>query len=177
MKQCVVSFFSGALGLDIGLEQAGFELAAAVECDSAALKTIGINQNLLLGKQPLIIKKSLTTRNVYSVCKKILKEKRLKDVTILAGAPPCQPFSTAGKRQSVLDNRGNGFEILGKAVDHLRPQFFVIENVKGVLSAAQRHRPLAKRGPGFSALKKEEEHGSAFRHWLKQLEKIAAKLG
>jgi DNA (cytosine-5)-methyltransferase 1 len=176
-RSSIVSLFSGALGLDLGLEKAGFELKAAVECDETAVKTIQFNLRRLCSEKPLILQKALTTKNVSNICKKILRDQKLKEITVLAGAPPCQPFSTAGKRHSVRDYRGNGFEIILKAVRCLRPRFFVIENVKGVLSAAQKHRPLSQRGPGFPALSKKEQHGSAFTHLLKALEKLAKELG
>jgi DNA (cytosine-5)-methyltransferase 1 len=95
----------------------------------------------------------------------------------VAGAPPCQPFSTAGKRASFEDGRSCGFKIFFKAIRILQPRFFVIENVKGILSAAKKHRPLARRGPGFPQLTPDEEHGSAFKEILNGLAKICEELG
>ena len=178
-KKSLISFFSGALGLDLGLEKAGFGLKAAVECNQFAVQTIRNNSKLLNGKKFVIIDKTLSLKNVEEICKEILKRTRLKKTPpyLLAGAPPCQPFSTAGKRASMQDSRSCGFEIFLQAVNILRPKFFVIENVKGILSAAKKHRPLAERGPGFTKLKPSEEHGSVLRELLDNINNLCQRVG
>ena len=178
-NKTLISFFSGALGLDLGLEKAGFALKAVVECNRLALETIENNTDYLNGNRQVVIDQALTLDNVAAICKSILDKTRLKKNPpfLLAGAPPCQPFSTAGKRASMRDVRSNGFEVFFKAVGILKPKFFVIENVKGILSAAKSHRPLAERGAGFPPLDPDEEHGSAFKEILDGLSKLSRKHG
>ena len=175
----IVALFSGALGLDLGLEKAGLRLIAAVECDKFAIQTIRLNQKHLGRKKVAVIEKALSVDNVPNVCRAILRKGSLKkgDVHVLSGAPPCQPFSTAGKRASLKDSRSCGFQIFLKAVRILRPKFFVMENVRGILSAAKKHRPLAERGPGFPQLTPDEEHGSAFIELLDDIDKLCADIG
>ena len=81
----------------------------------------------------------------------------------VVGGPSCQVFSTAGQRQSLGDPRSKMFRHLVRVVRDTQPEFFVMENVSGLLSAAVRHRPLKQRGPLFPPLEKEEQLGSAFR--------------
>jgi DNA (cytosine-5)-methyltransferase 1 len=158
----VISLFSGALGLDLGLEQAGYTIATAVECNRFAIQTIKQNR----GDVPLIEEKieDVPTGD-------ILKKADLKvgEAVVLTGGPCCQSFSTAGQRGSVSDPRGSMFRQFVRVVNEARPRFFIMENVKGVLSAAVKHRPLKERGPGYPPLKPDEELGSAFRLILKEL--------
>lgn len=171
----IISFFSGALGLDLGLEKAGFELLAAVDNDKFVIDTIKNNIPSLKGREPILYQETLNAKNIRPICKDILHAAKTKYIvpSILAGAPPCQPFSTAGKRMSMLDYRSTGIFVFIEAVKIIRPSFFVIENVKGIISAAKKHRPLSERGPGFPPLSREEEHGSAFFEILKDLENLA----
>ncbi|HEY2496167.1 MAG TPA: DNA cytosine methyltransferase [Candidatus Angelobacter sp.] len=148
-----LSLFSGALGLDLGLEAAGFSLRLALEKDRAAVETIRLNKPTL----PVI------DRSIIGVsAKQILEASGLKsdEVTLISAGPCCQSFSTAGKRRSVKDPRGDLFFDFCRIVEEIRPRFFVMENVKGMLSAAVRHRPLNERGPGFPLLMREEQLGS-----------------
>jgi DNA (cytosine-5)-methyltransferase 1 len=152
----VISLFSGAMGLDLGLERAGFHIAVAVDCNPIAVATMRANRPSL----PII------DRPIEDVSTgEILKAAGLKrgEPMLLAGGPSCQVFSTAGGRRSLDDPRGTLFEQFVRVVKEARPRFFVMENVRGLLSAAVKHRPLEERGPGYPRLKKGEELGSALR--------------
>jgi len=91
---------------------------------------------------------------------------------LISAGPCCQSFSTAGKRHSVADPRGNLFFDFCRIVGEVKPRFFVIENVKGLLSAAVKHRPLNERGAGFPPLTKDEQLGSALELIRSELAKL-----
>ena len=152
----VVSLFTGAMGLDLGLEEAGFRTAVAVESNSDATATIRSNRpRIPIIERPI---SQVTTAE-------ILKTAGLKagDVTLVAGGPACQSFSTAGKREALGGKFGSLIYEFIRVVKEARPEFFVMENVRGLLSSAVVHRPLNLRGPGHPPLTDEEELGSAFR--------------
>lgn len=155
MKLPVISLFSGAMGLDIGLEQAGFETRVAVECDKHAAQTIRRNRPHI----PVLESKieDLTTQQILDAA-----NLKVGEAFLVIGGPSCQAFSTAGKRQSLSDDRGNLFKHFLRVIHETKPSFFIMENVKGVLSAAIKHRPLKERGPGFPPLSHDELLGSAF---------------
>ncbi|WP_294314033.1 DNA cytosine methyltransferase [uncultured Sphingomonas sp.] len=151
----VISLFSGAMGLDLGLERAGFRVAVALECNPFAVATIRANRpELPLIDRPI---EQVTTDEILEVA-----GLRPSDPVVVAGGPSCQVFSTAGSRGSLGDPRGELFEHFVRVVRESQPRFFVMENVRGLLSAAARHRPLNKRGPGHPPLEPDEELGSAF---------------
>jgi DNA (cytosine-5)-methyltransferase 1 len=157
-----ISLFSGAMGLDLGLEGSGFETVVAVELDKWSCATIRRNRPDLPLLQGDI--RDMDERDILEAT--VLKP---GDVELVAGGPPCQSFSTAGKRSSISDVRGGLFQDFARVVAHARPRFFVMENVRGILSAAIRHRPLDRRGPKHPPLDVDEMPGSA-------LEVILAKL-
>ena len=164
MKYNAISLFSGAMGLDLGIEKSGFEIKVALEFDKKACETIKLNRPNI----PIIcddIKKVST--------KEILKTAKLKkeEVTLVFGGPPCQSFSTAGKRNGFNDEKGNVLLEFIRVVEEIKPKFFIFENVKGLLSAALKHRPINKRGGDFPKLEKEEEFGTVLTYILKRLEK------
>jgi DNA (cytosine-5)-methyltransferase 1 len=104
--------------------------------------------------------------------RKIAGLKRGQRPTLIVGGPPCQAFSTAGKRQGFSDPRGNVFLRYIQLIEDLQPDYAVIENVRGLLSAALKHRPLEERGAGFPPLSQEELPGGALAHvlaWLNRL--------
>src|SRR5437868_227609 len=167
MAKKIISLFSGALGLDLGLEDAGLKIAVAVEKNLTAVKTIKLNRK---AKLPVI---DAPIEDVSAA--DILREAGLKkrEAFVLTGGPCCQTFSTAGKRASLGDpDRGLLFRDFKRIVAETRPRFFVMENVKGMLSAAVRHRPLNEREPGFPPLAKNETYGSALRVICEDLAKL-----
>lgn len=145
------------MGLDLGLESAqnGIRTAVALEINPIAVKTIRLNNpKLPVFNSPI--------ENVSTA--EILKAAGLNqgEAFAVTGGPCCQSFSTVGKRESLGDEkRGGLFRHFTRIVLEARPRFFIMENVKGVLSAAVRHRPLNERGPGWPPLSLEEEFGSA----------------
>lgn len=150
-----ISLFSGAMGLDLGLERAGFRPVLAVESDPAAVATIRANRPHITVLPDRI--ENLSTGEILEKAKLGCGE-----TTLLVGGPACQSFSTAGKRRSLGDPLGRLFYEFMRIVNEARPKFFLIENVRGILSAAVKHRPLNQRGGKHLPLSAEEELGSAF---------------
>jgi len=124
-----LSFFSGAMGLDIGLEKGGIEPILACEIDKYCRMTIAANKPdiALIGDI-----------NKYSA-EKILKYAGVpkgRKVDVIVGGPPCQAFSSAGKRKGFEDDRGNVFLTFIDRIVEIQPTYAVIENVRGLLSSS-----------------------------------------
>ena len=114
----VVSFFSGCGGLDLGFEQAGFEVVWANDNDPAVSETYQLNHP-----------------NTY-LCKKDMRELTMEEIPEcdgFIGGPPCQSWSEGGKQLGLDDERGKMFLTYIDFIQSKQPKFFVIENVKGIL--------------------------------------------
>jgi len=160
-----LSFFSGAMGLDIGLHKAGIDVLLASEIDNSSRKTI-ITNNPHIGLIGDIQK--YTPEEILEYANLTKSD----DIDLIVGGPPCQAFSTAGKRKSFEDDRGNVFLTYLEIIKELRPKYAVIENVRGLLSAPLKHRPHSERGESYSPLTIDESHGGALNHILKFLESL-----
>lgn len=163
----IISLFTGAGGLDLGLEQAGFSARLAVEIDKWALQTLDQNRRHFHFPNFRILD-DITRYDAAEVVRAAGLERG--EAMLVAGGPPCQSFSTAGRRGSFGDPRGTLFTNFAAVVEAAQPRFFIMENVRGLLSAAIRHRPLTGRGPGQPPLEPEEQQGSAFSVILDVLE-------
>lgn len=123
-----LSFFSGAMGLDIGMAQGGIKALLACEINKYCRMTIEKNEpNIAL----------IGDINKYSASE-ILKLAKIPEghpVDVIFGGPPCQAFSTAGARRALSDERGNVFLRYIEIVESIKPKYVVIENVRGLLSA------------------------------------------
>ena len=123
-----LSFFSGAMGLDIGMEKGVIKALLACEFDKACRLTIDTNRPdiALIGDI-----------NKYS-SDKILQYARVpqgRKVDVIFGGPPCQAFSSAGSRKGFDDARGNVFLKFIDVITDIMPTYAVIENVRGLLSS------------------------------------------
>lgn len=126
----VVSLFSGAMGLDIGLEQAGLRTVVAQDIDRWCVETIRRNNHIAVeGDVRDLLAQDPTLGHLLDAC-----DMRGKEIFAVVGGPPCQPFSTAGKRLGITDERGQLSTYFVQAVQALQPRFFVMENVKGLAS-------------------------------------------
>ena len=131
-----VSFFSGAGGLDLGMENAGITPLLYCENNRECRMTINHNrpQQALLGDI-----NNVSADDVLSMAR-IPKN---RGVDVMFGGPPCQAFSTAGALRAFNDPRGNVFLQFLQLANTLRPRYLVIENVRGLLSTPY---PLTPNG-------------------------------
>lgn len=163
-----VSLFTGAGGLDIGLEQAGWTSVAVIEMDADAVGTlreaVADRPPVAGADEPLILDRRIEDVPPADLRRSLGLKKG--ELPLLAGGPPCQPFTTHGLRQSISDARASGvWPAYLQYVDEFKPKALVIENVDGLLSAALRHRPLALRA-NKKLLEDPLERKGAFLLWL-----------
>jgi DNA (cytosine-5)-methyltransferase 1 len=111
------SLFSGCGGLDLGFHNSGFQIEWANDFDNDACSVYRQN----LGD---IIEEDITKLSLDN----------LKKVDVITGGFPCQPFSSAGNRLGVEDNRGNLFFETLRFVKKFKPKIVLFENVRGILS-------------------------------------------
>lgn len=130
-----LSFFSGAMGLDIGMKNGGIPALLACEFNKYCRMTIAENAPgmALIGDI-----------NKYEPAE-ILRLANIPEgrkVDVIFGGPPCQAFSTAGARRALADERGNVFLRYIEVVEKIRPTYVVIENVRGLLSAPYPYKDI-----------------------------------
>lgn len=175
-KYSVISLFSGAMGLDAGLQLTDrFEVLAAIEKEPAFCATIRANKAAgMLPPGLCVIEDDI--RNVDPL--ELLERLGLKqgELDLLVGGPPCQAFSTAGKRRATDDPRGLLLWEFLRFVDAIQPKFFLMENVRGLLSSAVKHRKLAQRPEqGGAPLAAEEGAGSVIKLFADDLQRISPR--
>lgn len=125
MSKDIVSLFSGAGGLDLGFEQAGFTTVWADEFDKKIWDTFRLNfPNTVLD-----------TRSIVDI-----PSDEIPDCVGLIGGPPCQSWSAAGAKRGIKDARGKLFHEYIRVLREKQPLFFVAENVKGMLS--KKNKPV-----------------------------------
>lgn len=119
----IASFFSGAGGLDLGFERAGFKLVYANDNWKGCKETFEKNHKVKLDL------KSITE----------VKSEEIPDVDGFVGGPPCQSWSLAGAMKGINDPRGKLFYNYIELIKAKKPLFFLAENVAGLLSDKHIH--------------------------------------
>ena len=156
-----ISLFSGAMGLDLGFMAAGFNLRLANDLSKKSKETIEAN----LPSLPFIFKDIKEVKSTEILFKANLSRGK---VDVLVGGPPCQPFSTAGKRLGFNDPRSSPLKEFIRVIKDIQPNFFVMEEVTGILSSRLRHVPITERNKEIT--NEEEKRGSLFKTVLEMLE-------
>lgn len=120
-----IELFTGAGGLALGLESTGWRHKALVERNEHACATIRLNES---SGHPLAKNWHLYANDVRNINYSDIAN----EIDMVAGGPPCQPFSLGGKHKAFQDRR-DMFPEAVRAVRELRPRCFLFENVKGLL--------------------------------------------
>lgn len=131
----LVSLFTGAGGLDLGFEKAGFQVVWANEFDKAIWETFEHNF-----PHTKLDKRSITEVQSHEV----------PDADGFIGGPPCQSWSEAGAGRGINDKRGQLFHDYIRLLKDKQPKFFLAENVSGILHP--------KHAEAFSNIIKEFEN-------------------
>lgn len=130
----VVSLFSGAGGMDLGFEKAGFDIVWANDFFKEAVESY---------------KKNVSKNVVYGDITKIESSEIPDDIDLVIGGFPCQGFSVANTKRSMKDKRNFLYKEMLRVIKDKNPKFFVAENVKGLLSM--------EKGKVFEMIKKDFE--------------------
>src|ERR1043165_8205792 len=137
----VISLYTGAGGMDYGFEAAGFETAVALEMDRDCCETLRRNRRW-----------EVIERNIHEVpTKELLATGSLKvrEVDLVIGGPPCQPFSKSGywahgDSRRLDDPRADTLGAYMRVLEEALPQAFLLENVEGLA--------FSKKQEGLDAL-------------------------
>ena len=129
-----ISLFSGAGGLDLGLEQSGWHCRYASDIDSVSVNTLTTNQK----QQSYFTNTYIEQADVTETTGRDILTKagaRKGDITLLAGGPPCQSWSSAGNQRGFDDPRGRLWADFARIAEQLDVRWLAFENVRGMLTA------------------------------------------
>ena len=139
LKDRFVSLFSGAGGLDLGLEMAGWHGLYASDIDPCAVDTLQMNRGRVIASAKKFMSNSVIERaDIRNLSGRVILEKiglNRGDVPLLVGGPPCQSWSSAGRQQGFDDPRGRLFSDFVRLADELDTRWIMFENVRGLLTA------------------------------------------
>ena len=131
-KLKLISLFSGCGGLDLGFENAGFDIVVANEFDKTIWETFKVNHP----------KTKLIEGDIRDVKKEDILKYYDGEIDGIIGGPPCQSWSEAGSLRGINDERGKLFFEYIRVLNEFKPKFFLAENVSGML--ADRHSDAVK---------------------------------
>ena len=127
MTKTLIDVFSGCGGLSLGLEQAGFSTVFASDIDPVCCHTYKLNRNLPDDR--------IFVGDIHDLNNKWCEKYKplLGEIDLVCGGPPCQGFSTANRQRIINDPRNILYKEYLIFLNHVRPKFFIMENVKGMM--------------------------------------------
>ncbi len=125
MKPRLMDLFAGVGGLSLGFEKMGFDIVFANEFDEGIANAYKVNHP---NTQVLVA-------DITKIDFDKIFDKYIGNIDIIVGGPPCQGFSQKGQRKTIHDERNFLFKYYVKAVEKVKPKYFVMENVPNLLTA------------------------------------------
>ena len=127
-KNFIIDLFSGAGGLSLGFEMANFQIGLAIELEENYYNAYKLNH-----PETLCLNRDITQLDCGEILDKFVKN---IEISGIIGGPPCMGFSTVGNRRPD-DPRNTLIYYFIQWVNYFKPQFFVMENVPGILSMSK----------------------------------------
>ena len=125
-KPIVADFFCGAGGLSLGFYRSGYKISLANDIQECCIDTISFNH-------PEVPEKYFIADDIENVIDNINQLSRYPKIDVVVGGPPCQGFSMANRQRLIDDPRNHLYKSFVRAISEIKPQFFVMENVRGIL--------------------------------------------
>ena len=138
IKPEFISLFSGAGGLDLGFEAAGWECLYASDIDPSSVETLRRNKGKSVGGCAVMGRTVVELADIAHLSGSAILAKvgrKKGDVPLLIGGPPCQSWSSAGHQRGFEDPRGRLFKDYIKIASETGVRWLVFENVRGLLTA------------------------------------------
>jgi len=129
----MIDLFCGAGGLSLGFSQEGFVTTLANDIEACCVDTYAHNH-------PETPRNHIIKGDIREVVDHLDEFLNGRKVDIVIGGPPCQGFSMANRQRLIDDPRNNLYKSYVEVVKKVQPRFFVMENVKGMLSVAEQVR-------------------------------------
>jgi len=129
-KHTIVDLFCGPGGLSAGFEAAGFEISLANDIDASSILTYKKNR-------PNLSQKNAVLGDIDQFIQEKGAELQSGKFSVVIGGPPCQGFSMANRQRLIADPRNILYKKFVQVIHMSKPDFFVMENVKGMLPYAQ----------------------------------------
>lgn len=126
----MIDLFCGAGGLSLGFSQEGFITSLANDIQDCCVDTYAHNH-------PETPRDHIVLGDIKDVVKNLDELLAGRSVDIVVGGPPCQGFSMANRQRLIDDPRNYLYKSYVEVVEKVRPKFFVMENVKGMMSVAE----------------------------------------
>lgn len=126
----MIDLFCGAGGLSLGFTQEGFITSLANDIQDCCVDTYAHNH-------PETPRDHIVSGDINDVVKNLDELLAGRQVDIIVGGPPCQGFSMANRQRLIDDPRNHLYKSYVEVVKKVKPVFFVMENVKGMLSVAE----------------------------------------
>lgn len=128
-----LSLFSGGGGFDLGFSAAGFKICCSTDIDHHSCQTLELND----GKEYFYNRANVLNADINNVDAHDFWDvigKKLKNIDLIIGGPPCQAFSIFGQRKGVKDPRADLVWDYLRIIEEVKPKAFVFENVSGLKS-------------------------------------------
>jgi len=135
-----VSLFTGAGGLDIGMERAGFSPRFVSDFDEWCIASLKANQDLerkvRRGSDTRFLENAeINHADICDLSGKTIRNRIRRRIDCVYGGPPCQTFSSCGQMGSISDPRGLLIFEFCRFIEEARPRTFLLENVRGLVTA------------------------------------------
>ena len=135
-KHKYISLFSGAGGLDVGLERSCFEAISLNEIEPVFCETLRANQKEKHSNGlNYFHSANIINADIRNLSAKDVIGNHAGDIDLVVGGPPCQSFSSSGKQLSILDPRGELTTQFYRMVEEIKPKMLLFENVRGIVTA------------------------------------------